>query len=114
MKWPTINWEVVRDGFPVAAALAFFNQVKFFFAVHGAALANLIFMQENTTAVEIATKREVFPNFIYLSYACRVHYFVARDSRIIRQSLQPQTMNISLGLGLFQMALDLQRVPVIE
>jgi capsular polysaccharide biosynthesis protein len=113
-KWPVIIWEVIKDGFPIAETVIFFNQVKFFFAVHGAALANIMFMQQNTTAVEIATKDEVMTNFIYLSYACRLHYFVARDSGIVRSSIEPQTMNVSLVCELFQIALDAQRGCVMQ
>jgi hypothetical protein len=55
IRLPQIQWELIDKALSVVEAGQFFNQVKFLFGVHGATLGNLMYMQENTTVVELMT-----------------------------------------------------------
>jgi hypothetical protein len=103
--WPQFGWELLPSALSVVTAAQFFNEVRFFFAVHGAALGNMIYMQENTTAVELQTDGNT-PNFINLAFAARIHYFVAVDDGISYTSWFASRMNIQLALQLVQRAID--------
>lgn len=80
-KYPNIKW--ILEAFPTKffEAVAYFNQIKLFIAIHGASFSNTIFMQPKTAVAEISVERWV-DNYLYVSAYVDVYHAVARDTSI--------------------------------
>lgn len=78
---PECNWKNVNIPSGLIEQARLFNSFKVFFAMHGAAFSNTLFMQPNTCVVEIQVDRWV-DNYLWITAYAKVHHILTRDKSI--------------------------------
>ncbi|EAY08871.1 hypothetical protein TVAG_051060 [Trichomonas vaginalis G3] len=78
---PEVMWENCHIPNSIIDQAKLFNSFKVFFAMHGAAFANTLFMQPDTCVVEIQVDRWV-DNYLWVTAFAQVHHFITRNSKI--------------------------------
>ena len=80
-NYPNIKW--FNNDLPIKIIDQFklFNKLKLFISIHGAAFSNILFMQPNTTIIEIQVERWV-DNFLWISSFSNIHHIIGRNISI--------------------------------
>ena len=84
----------------------YFNQIRLVFGIHGAVLANIVFMQENTVVVEM--QMEIMKtSFYYCAVLTGKNFVVCRDSSISYRGKKPNIINIDIAIEAITKALNI-------
>ena len=79
-EFPDINWEKSNEPKGVNESAQYWNEIKFILTVHGGQMSNIIFMQPNTTVIEIMDDR-CFECFYASGVYNKLRYFQVQDRR---------------------------------
>jgi len=80
-KYPQFPWKNIEIPHSLVDQFRMFNTFKVLVAMHGAALANSIFMQPGSGIVEVQVNRWV-TNYLWLSSYAQLHHVVCRNSNV--------------------------------
>ena len=80
-SYPQYSWQNIKISGGIEDQAKLFNSIKVFVAMHGAAFANTLFMQPNSSVAEIMGDRWV-DNYLWISAYAQVHHVVCRDMKV--------------------------------
>ncbi|EAY03403.1 hypothetical protein TVAG_043490 [Trichomonas vaginalis G3] len=80
-SYPQYSWQNIKISGGIKDQAKLFNSIKVFVAMHGAAFANTLFMQPNSSVAEIMGDRWV-DNYLWISAYAQVHHVVCRDMKV--------------------------------
>jgi capsular polysaccharide biosynthesis protein len=105
LSFPKYRWKNFKIPSCLVDQFKYFNSIRVFIAVHGAAFANTLFMQPETVCGEVQVDRWV-DNYLWTSLLTNVYHIVARDSKILwREEGGSNQLSIDMMIKLAEMAL---------
>ncbi|KAH0785366.1 hypothetical protein GPJ56_010777 [Histomonas meleagridis] len=104
-KFPNIPWEEGEIPKNIEDQAKYFNEIKFFFGIHGSALAGAIYMQPGTAVVEMQMEQWLL-SFLYLSRYTSKIMVSGRDPKISWSGLEPCTLDLNYTETLIRRALE--------
>jgi hypothetical protein len=105
IAFPKIPWEDSLNPLSLREQALYFEDVKFLFAVHGSVLANMIFMQDGTTVVDLQMEQWLM-SFLWLAGYTGKHIVVGQDSRISWRDLKPNVLDLTYVMSLIRTGLQ--------
>lgn len=105
-KYSNIQWEKSPNFKGYKQAATYFNQIKLFYAVHGAMLTNALFMQHGTVVIELMIQRWT-TNFVFLIPQTGKHYIIGRDPNIPHRMPRYNVVSIPLILQMIEAGLNI-------
>ena len=108
-EFPSYPWEKGRttEGYlGPKGCIQYYHETKFLFAVHGAVLANTIFMQPGSVVCELMIERWT-PNFMFTSVETGKKYVMGRDEAIPHSISKTNIVKTNVVLDLIAKGLTL-------
>lgn len=96
-KFPQYHWEEAAEPHGLNESIRYWNEVKFYFGIHGGQMSNILFMQPGSVVLEIIDSR-CYPCFIYPGVYSGLHIFQYLDERFDYDSQAELHMNETLML----------------
>jgi hypothetical protein len=108
-KWPNVKWEECPVVLGLQRSAVFFDQVKLLFGVHGSIMANVMFMQPNTSLVSLDMEQWLL-SFFWLSAFTGKYVTAGRDMRITWRGLTPNIVDVPYVVSLIGNGLEQLKV----
>jgi hypothetical protein len=104
IAFPSLPWTLITDFLSVETSAREFWDANLLFAVHGAGCGSLVFMQGNTTFLELASQSCI--GYMWeLTRICKIYHVIY----LIPGVFHFGTRNINLNLSVIQMMISILR-----
>jgi hypothetical protein len=108
-KWPTVPWEECPVMIGLEKSAIFFDRVKLLFGVHGSIMANIMFMQPDTSLVSLEMEQWLL-SFLWVGAYTGKYITLGRDMKITWRGLTPHVVDVPYILSLLDHALQQLKV----
>jgi hypothetical protein len=108
-KWPNVPWEECPVVIGLRKSAIFFDRVKMLFGVHRSIMANIMFMQPDTSLVSLEMEQWLL-SFLWLGAYTGKYITLGRDMKITWRGLTPHVVDVPYVLSLVKHGLEQLKV----
>jgi hypothetical protein len=108
-RWPNITWEECPHLSGLQRTASLFDQIKLLFAVHGSIMANILFMQPDTSLVSLEMEQWL-QSFLWLAAFTGKYVTLGRDASITWRGLTPNIVDVPYVVSMIANGLEQLKV----